>query len=172
MTQDISIRPATELDLPALVLLPFSGGLKLKHRERLERQENGTVVYLLATLEGEPIGHLLLKWDCPEHEHVRAVAPPCAEVEDFVVAPELRGKGIGTAMLDEAANLCRQQGVDRMGLGVGFGNPEAREFYVRRGFEAIPGSEHRVTWRTPDSDDPSRDVEAFDDCMYMTREIS
>ena len=163
MMRNLMIRPANEADLAALRSLPYSGGLKGKHRERLDRQENGAAVYLLAILDFEPIGHLLLKWDGPEHARVRAVTPPCAEVEDFVVDPAFRGKGIGTAMLDEAARLCRERGVDRIGLGVGFGNPYASKFYEQRGFEAVAGSEHRVTWRTPDRDDPSREVEAFDD---------
>ncbi|MBA2776545.1 MAG: GNAT family N-acetyltransferase [Chloroflexia bacterium] len=164
------LRLATEADLAELKALPFSGGLPSKHDSRYARQLAGEVVYLLALIDDEIVGHLLLKWNGPEHPRVRSLAPSCAEIEDFVVKAALRGRGIGSAMLDHAATLCLNRGVTRLGLGVGLGNPTAHDLYERRGFALVPNSEHRVTWLAPDSH--GREFEEHDDCVYLLTELS
>jgi len=168
--QTHTIRPATDADLVALKALPFSTGLPSKHDSRYARQLAGEVVYLLALIDDEIVGHLLLKWNGPEHPRVRSLAPSCAEIEDFVVKAALRGRGIGSAMLDHAATLCLNRGVTRLGLGVGLGNPTAHDLYERRGFALVPNSEHRVTWLAPDSQ--GREFEEHDDCVYLLKELS
>jgi len=164
------LRLVTEADLAELKALPFSGGLPSKHDSRYARQLAGEVVYLLALIDDEIVGHLLLKWNGPEHPRVRSLAPSCAEIEDFVVKAALRGRGIGSAMLDHAATLCLNRGVTRLGLGVGLGNPTAHDLYERRGFALVPNSEHRVTWLAPDSQ--GRQFEEHDDCVYLLKELS
>jgi hypothetical protein len=77
----IGLRQATESDLPLLEALPFSAGLRFKHCDRFERQQRDDVIYVVAVAGEEIVGHLLLKWDCPSDPHVRALIPPCAEVE-------------------------------------------------------------------------------------------
>ncbi len=111
----ITIRPATWADVAQLEALPYSAGLRSKHTDRLGRQERDEVRYLLAVQGERIIGHLLLKWDCPEDPHVRSLIPPCAEVEDFVVAPDRRGAGVGSQMLDFAGLMCTQRGISRLG---------------------------------------------------------
>lgn len=163
----VNLRWATEADLPALEGLPFSGGLPSKHRDRFERQLRDQVVYVLATAGDEIIGHLLLTWNSPSDPHVRELIPPCAEVEDFVVAPRLRGRGIGSEMLAYAEAQCLERGVTRLGIGVGVGNPSARALYERLGFELVPGSEHRVSWLTRDT--TGREFREYEDCVYLVK---
>lgn len=105
---NLTLRKAIGLDAPLLEALPFSAGLPGKHRQRLERQARGEVAYILAVTEEGVIGHLLLKWDCPEHPHVRSIIPSCAEIEDFVVEPGQTGQEVGSAMLEIAVGLCRK----------------------------------------------------------------
>lgn len=165
----IDLRMATEADLPTLEALPFSSGLPSKHRDRFERQQRDEVLYVLASLGDRIIGHLLLKWDCPSDPHVRALVPPCAEVEDFVVAPDLRGQGIGSEMLTNAGSQSLERGGTRLGIGVGVENPSARWLYERRGFVLVPGSEHRVSWLSPDAS--GREVREYEDCVYLVRKL-
>lgn len=169
-TELIHVRQATEVDLPSLVALPFSAGLPAKHRDRYERQRRGAAVYALAIVEDEIIGHLLLKWDCPSDPHVRALVPPCAEVEDFVVAPHLRGQGVGSEMLTYAGARSQTCGVPRLGIAVGVGNSSARSLYERRGFVLVPGSEHRVSWLAPG--EAGRQVREHEDCVYLVKELA
>lgn len=168
--ESLEIRAASRADIPPLVALPFSGGLSAKHRDRIERQDRGEALYLLALLGDRIIGHLLLKWNGSEHEFVRRRVPSCAEVEDFVVDPGLRGRGVGGALLDAADTQCRERGVTRLGLAVGLGNPSARAIYEHRGYVLVPGSEHRVSWLQPDP--TGREVEAHEDCVYLVKELS
>jgi GNAT superfamily N-acetyltransferase len=164
------IRPATRSDLAQLEALPYSAGLRSKHGERLDRQERDEVLYLLAVQNERIIGHLLLKWDCPEDLHVRSLIPTCAEVEDFVVAPEKRGAGVGSRMLDFAGSQCVERGTSRLGIAVGIGNPAAQSLYERRGFTLVPDSLHRVTWQA--IDESGRENAEFEDCRYLVKELS
>jgi len=155
--------------VPALEALPFSAGLTLKHRERFERQQREEVLYVLAVRGANIIGHLLLKWDCPSHPHIRALVPSCSEAEDFVVAPHLRGMGIGSDMLAYAIGQSLERGVHRIGIAVGIGNPSARSLYERRGFVLVPRSEHRVSWLARDGS--GRQVREYEDCLYLVKDL-
>ena len=166
---NIDIRAALESDVPRLEALPFSAGLRSKHRERLARQVAGQVKYILAVDEGWIIGHLLLKWNCPEHPDLRRLIPSCAEIEDFVVTPDQRGQGVGSALLEFAAHACRERGDTRLGLAVGKENPSAYGLYTRRGFVLVPESDHRVTWLARDT--TGHEVEEHEDCVYLIKEL-
>lgn len=168
--ESVEIKPATEADIPLLEALPFSAGLPSKHRNRVERQDRDEVRYLLAWIGERVIGHLLLKWNCPSDEDVRRLVPSCAEIEDFVVEPGLRGQGVGSALLEAAAGHCVERGVAVLGLGVGLENPSARAIYEHRGYVVVPGSGHRVTWLQPDRS--GREIEAFEDCVYLVKELA
>ncbi len=168
--QSLRIREAAHADIPHLLALPFSGGLSLKHQDRIERQGRDEARYLLAVRGGRIIGHLLLKWDGPFDERVRKLVPACAEVEDFVVAPEWRGQGAGGALLTAADERCRERGVQWIGLSVGLENPSARAIYEHRGYVPVPGSEHRVSWLQPDGS--GGEVEAHEDCVYLVKDLA
>ncbi len=166
---NLELRRAIGSDVPLLEALPFSAGLPGKHRQRLECQARGDVAYLLAVNDGKIIGHLLLKWDCPEDYHLRSMIPSCAEIEDFVVEPGQTGQGVGSAMLEFAVELCRERGEARLGLAVGKENPHAWGLYERRGFALVPGSAHRVTWLARDGS--GREFEEHEGCVYLVREV-
>ncbi len=168
--ESVEIRPAVHADIPLLEALPYSAGLPSKHRNRVERQDRDEVRYLLAWIDDQVIGHLLLKWDGPHSAEIRLRAPSCAEIEDFVVAPEWRGQGVGGALLKAADDRCRERGVSRVGLGVGLENPSARAIYEHRSYAFVPDSEHRVTWLQPDG--TGREVEAHEDCVFLVKELS
>ena len=55
------------------------------------------------------------------------------EVETLVVAPEARGDGAGTALLDCAEAELGRRGAHDIVIGVLAGNDRALEFYRRRG---------------------------------------
>lgn len=50
------------------------------------------------------------------------------------MAPEVRGKGIAAAMMEDALTLLRRAGVTRVELTVEADNPRAITFYERFGF--------------------------------------
>src|SRR5512146_1857307 len=58
-----------------------------------------------------------------------------AYICDLVVEQEQRGRGVGTALVERAAEIARQRGCLRIELDSGFHRTEAHRFYERRGFE-------------------------------------
>ena len=59
---------------------------------------------------------------------------PFAVVEDLIVAPETRGRGVGKAMLDWIATQARARGIRRLFLESGANNERAHGFFKREGF--------------------------------------
>jgi GNAT superfamily N-acetyltransferase len=73
------------------------------------------------------------------HHHVSTWrAAPSVGLEDFYVLPELRGKGIGQAMLAFAEEHARGLGAARLELHVLEGNEGARRLYERQGWQRTP----------------------------------
>lgn len=59
---------------------------------------------------------------------------PVFWLEDMVVRPEVRGLGVGRALLDEAVALARELGGTRISLLTDAANQGAIRFYRRQGF--------------------------------------
>lgn len=60
---------------------------------------------------------------------------PFAVVEDLVVAPDRRGRGIGKALMDWIAAEAAARGIRRLFLESGERNHRAHHFFEREGFE-------------------------------------
>lgn len=65
-----------------------------------------------------------------------------AKLDDVSVKADRRGKGIGTALLEQLKGQLRKEAVTRIDVGVHLENPEARRFYERLGF--VPLNEERL----------------------------
>lgn len=57
-----------------------------------------------------------------------------AELGDIAVDPDVRGRGIGSVLLDLVAERVRQRGVRRLFLEVRVSNEAAQRLYFRHGF--------------------------------------
>jgi GNAT superfamily N-acetyltransferase len=95
----------------------------------------------VADLDGQVVGFALWflnysTWRCQHGIYL----------EDLYVRPELRGRGLGRALLRELAALCVERGYGRLEWWVLDWNEPALDFYVSLG--AVPMSEwtvHRLT---------------------------
>jgi GNAT superfamily N-acetyltransferase len=70
--------------------------------------------------------------------HSRAVlhnALPVAQLTALVVPPEMRGCGVGRALVDMAEQWARERGADRLVVTTALHRAEAPTFYERLGFE-------------------------------------
>lgn len=65
-----------------------------------------------------------------------------AKLDDVSVKADRRGKGIGTALLQQLKDQLRLEAVGRIDVAVHINNPEARRFYERLGF--LPLNEERM----------------------------
>ena len=103
----------------------------------------GMLLYLLlnagegfqvAEAEGEVVGYIVVR-----RESVRRAR---AELPTFAVREDVRGRGIGSALLGQALEYLEQSGVRRVVLQVSVQNHAAQRLYERFGFKAertLPG---------------------------------
>ena len=67
---------------------------------------------------------------------------PIATLDELYVRPELRGKGIGTRIMDRAEAEARARHVGEVQINVDAVDAGARQFYERRGYTNIePGQD-------------------------------
>lgn len=90
----------------------------------------------LLQVEGQPCGAIV---GCE-------VAPDTGFVLQVVIAPFLRGQGLGSRLVRELAAEFRASGLERVALGVTAQNP-ARRIYQRLGFEDILSLNAYSWWR-------------------------
>ena len=136
----MNIRPAAPADIP--LVLKFIQDLA--EYEKLSHEVEATEAALQATLfpdDGRPAAECILAFD----EGVPAgfavffstystfLARPGLYLEDLFVVPEMRGRGIGKALILHLANLANQRKCGRMEWSVLDWNEPAINFYEALG---------------------------------------
>jgi putative acetyltransferase len=97
----------------------------------------GNGIFIIARWEGRPVGCGALRC-IRDPELTRELGPRVGELKRMYVARDLRGKGIGRALLDRLEAEALKLGVDRLVLETGNRSPQALALYRRAGFTAIP----------------------------------
>ena len=113
----------------------------------------GAGVFLVARWLGRPIGCGALRC-LREPDLVRELGPRAGELKRMYVAPELRGKGIGRALLTRLEAEARALGLTRLVLETGTRQTEALALYRRAGFTGPSGG--RVCSPAPPRPCPSQ----------------
>ncbi len=148
---ELEIRAATEDDVPLILSLVK----ELAEYERLSHQvvateevlrdslfgERRTAEVLIGHHGGEPAGFALFF-----HNFSTFLGRPGLYLEDLYVKPEMRGRGLGRALLVHLAKIARERGCGRMEWSVLDWNEPAIKLY--RGIGATPMDEwtvYRVT---------------------------
>jgi GNAT superfamily N-acetyltransferase len=94
-------------------------------RTTFARQKAGDCLYLVAWLDGEPVGSGELEWaDVPE-------------LRNLQVDQDHRNHGIGTAITNAAEQAASPRG--RLAVGVAVDNADARRLYQRLGYQPTTG---------------------------------
>ena len=103
-----------------------------KYQKRLEDQESGIAISLVAEYLGKPVGY---KNVYPAHTWGAFGGKGYPEIVDFGVLEEYRNQGIGTVLMDVAENISATY-ADTVYLGVGLhsGYGSAQRMYVKRGY--------------------------------------
>lgn len=91
--------------------------------------QSGASDFLLATVGDEPVGCLQIAYRLSTWH-----AQPYAYLEDFYLAPRVRGRGVGTKLLDYALQRAEGQNCERVLLDVRRANTAAQRLYARFGF--------------------------------------
>lgn len=79
----------------------------------------------------------------------------------------MRGRGVGTALVNAAEALARERGRTRIGLGVEKGNSRAASLYSRLGYSAITSYIDRWSYKGV----AGIEHHHADACMFMTKEL-
>lgn len=138
------------------------------HAIRYGRQQDGLSTYLVAWDGARPTGSCEVRWDGPAARDVRETQEDCPEINGLVVWPEsMRGRGVGTALINAAESLARERGRRRIGLGVETRNSRAASLYSRLGYSAIASYVDR--WSSRDL--AGMEHNHADACIFMTKEL-
>ena len=98
---------------------------------------------ILAEWEGKPVGMALFF-----HNYSTFLGKPGIHLEDLYVTPDMRGKGIGKALITFLAKETQARGFDRLEWQVLDWNEPARQFYRSLGARAMT---EWITKRVSDS---------------------
>ncbi|MFE7600121.1 GNAT family N-acetyltransferase [Streptomyces sp. NPDC057494] len=163
----VEIGPCRAADVPLLGRFLPTPGAPARHAERFARQEAGAGTYLLARRDGVPVGNGQVRWDGCAAPEVRAAVGDCPEFNGLDVREDLRGRGIGTALILAAEDLARERGRTALGLGVADDNPRAAALYARLGYARVLTYTDRWSWTDADG---HRHDEA-DPCTFLVRDL-
>lgn len=143
-----------------------SPGATSFHARRFARQEAGQSTYLVAWVDGRPVGHTELRWTgCAAPE----ITADCPEIGSLAVWPEeLRSRGIGSALVRAAEELARGRGLGVVGIGVGKDNKRAGALYTRLGYRAVADYPDRYSYEVHDG----TVRECVDACTFLVKELS
>jgi len=129
--------------------------LSVLFNQETEFSANGTaqVDGLTAILNSPQVGHLVV---CEIDRVVvgmvnvlytisTALGARAAVLEDMIVSPDFRGRGIGRKLIERVIDQCAKDGCRRITLLTDYDNVSAHRFYERAGF----GRSMMVTFRMP-----------------------
>ncbi|MFD3534992.1 GNAT family N-acetyltransferase [Streptomyces sp. NPDC058664] len=162
------IRACRAADVPLLDRHLPAPGAPTRHADRFARQEAGAGTYLLAWRDGVPVGHGQVRWDGCAAPEVRAEVGDCPEFNGLDVRRELRGQGIGTALIHAAEGLARERGRAALGLGVARDNPRAAALYARLGYAPVVAYTDRWSW----TDLSGHPHDEADPCTFLVRDLA
>lgn len=97
----------------------------------LEHPKTGTIY---VAREGKQVLAMVSVLNCVS----TAEGGPAGLLEDMVVRPEARGRGVGKALLDHAIDQSREKGLLRLTLLTDSDNATARGLYSQAGFVSSP----------------------------------
>ncbi|HEY4531147.1 MAG TPA: GNAT family N-acetyltransferase [Luteimonas sp.] len=134
----LTLRPVGREDLPALLemlrrfyaedRIPLDEPRVLRGLEQL-LAEPSLGAALFAEAGGACIGYLVLGWCFSIEQGGRHVL-----VDELYLAPDARGRGLGSALLAAACDWARAQDAEVIRLEVNRHNPRAKALYLRHGF--------------------------------------
>jgi len=123
-----SVRPARSADLESFVT---TFGDRRFFVDRFERQRNGLGELLLAELGSRLAGAVYLWLEEAEELPIRWHLPGVPLLTHLEVHPDLRGLGVGTALVDAVERRLLELGRDRVALAVRTDNHDAARLYKR-----------------------------------------
>lgn len=169
MLDNIEIRTCQESDIESLEKIFPSGKNNQWHLERFKSQQKGDSSYLIAFLDGQPVGHLDLLWKPVGSEIRNKYLNDHPEINALVVIPELRSQGIGSELIRVAEGFVREKGIQKACIGVATNNPRARALYEKIGYKDWGHgiTEDSFIW----IDDEGKPLHITEEVVYLVKTV-
>ncbi|GGS33674.1 hypothetical protein GCM10010221_34930 [Streptomyces parvus] len=147
-----------------------SPGRTRRHAARFDRQEQGLSTFLTAWADDVPVGTAQVLWQGCAAPEVQARFPGCPELNGLGIwPPELRSRGIGTALIRAAEERVRAAGHPLIGLGVDDDNGRAAALYLRIGYRET-GCRYLDRYAYLDDDGVRHEV--VDPARFLVKELA
>ncbi|MEX0750660.1 MAG: GNAT family N-acetyltransferase [Dehalococcoidia bacterium] len=175
ITDRVEVRALTRREIDALqITMPsiermIDGIRTHSHAGRFRIQEEGAGDYLIAWVDGQPAGHVLVRWAGASDPRLHERIGRDPYVEGLAVRTDLQSRGVGTAIMLEAERRTVARGHTTIGLAVGVENARARRLYRRLGYRESGFGEFEVTWTTVDAAG-NEGIEG-ESCTYLVKAL-
>lgn len=167
----IKIRPVTKEEIPILEKYLGKKTIPWFHTSKLETQEKGDGLWLVAWKNDVPVSYLQLLWTGPQETEVRKYIKNCAYLKSAGVDEKFQSQGIGSQLIHEAEQLARYKEFKQIGMSVGStDNPKARRLYERLGYEDWGYGEFTVTWEEIDKNGNKKTE--YEVCIFMIKSLA
>lgn len=123
----MKIKPCKTSDIP--LLEKYLPAIKGKHQRRLDIQEMGKGLYLIAWDKNKPIGLIEIIYDGKGLDEATNFIDNCPDLKYLLVREEYRRKSVATELVREAIKKCSDKGFGKIGLLVDQSNTAARKLY-------------------------------------------
>lgn len=144
----ITLRDATEADLPALVSIRSD---EAHHRGRLRDAGSQGFRYFLISSGQEAIGFVCLVFRRPSSWLNTNYTRQLPEINDLYLAEAWRGRGYGSAAIGVIEKIIFEAGHEHLYISVEpVDNPGAYALYQRLGFQQIQAEPYVHTWGSLD----------------------
>jgi GNAT superfamily N-acetyltransferase len=112
-----------------------------EYARRLEAQERGELVQVVAWKDERPIGKAMVLFPAYEEYSTSAEREGCAEIRDLGVVEDARRRGVATALIGVLEEAAGERGMERIGLAVAQGEEDAPAgaLYAKLGYTVAHG---------------------------------
>lgn len=129
---DVTIRHATEADLPALEWDGEYRKYRRVYQRAMEEARQGRRLLFVAEIGEEIVGQIFVQFS--RHRSRKSGRVSTGYLQSFRIKPPFRNHGIGTRLIRRAEEELMERGYKRAIIAVAQDNQDARRLYERNGY--------------------------------------
>ena len=166
---ELTIRQIERSDLDKMDYT-FKSEFGRTHANDLHDQSLSDISFFVAWLNGNPVGHALVRWVGRREEKVRKDYPDCPEIYRLKVLKEYREQGIATAIIKK----CEQEALKRECVLIGLGTDPTisskDNLYKQSGYGSSTVNRYIDTYKT--RSDSGTVVTIRKDAQFLIKRIA